>query len=120
MQHVLIPATQYLGSCCDDRLEPQRNQSYAKDVRDCGQQDGHGRIALYANWQRSGERLMLRLWMRRLYFKMLADVSWGEDSAVVADLIAPFVYKCWQRRLGVVQAGLPPQGAVVSGSGAMT
>ncbi len=51
-------------------------------------------------------------------FKMLADESWGEDSNVVADLIAPFVYKCWQHRIGVVHAELPPQGAVVDGSNA--
>ena len=52
-------------------------------------------------------------------FKMLADESWGEDSNVVADLIAPFVYKCWQHRIDVVHAELPPQGAVVDGSNAM-
>ena len=50
---------------------------------------------------------------------MLSDESWGGDSKVVADVIAPFVYSCWQHRIGIVHAELPPQGAVVDGSNAM-
>ena len=52
-------------------------------------------------------------------FRMLSDESWGEDSSIVSDMIAPFVYKCWQHRLSVLHAALPPQGAVVDGSNAM-
>ena len=33
---------------------------------------------------------------------MLSDIVWGDDGKVVADLIAPFVYKCWQHRISIV------------------
>jgi hypothetical protein len=51
-------------------------------------------------------------------FCMLCDKSWGDESSIVADHIAPFVYNCWQHRISVLHA-LPPQGAVTDGSNAM-
>jgi hypothetical protein len=51
-------------------------------------------------------------------FCMLCDKSWGDESSIVADHIAPFVYNCWQHRISVLRA-LPPQGAVTDGSNAM-
>ena len=57
-------------------------------------------------------------------FRMLSDESWGGDHTnIVGDLIAPFVYKCWQHRIGVLYPPVPdPESAerrVVDGSNAM-
>lgn len=50
--------------------------------------------AYLMSWRTLHLRSVLNMPVEDRAFKVLSENAWGDDGTVVADLIAPFVYKC--------------------------